>query len=72
MTVNCKLYSQRSTILDASQVLSSPLAAMNECLLRTAKELFHRFLERWLLLPSRDFTCSIETLKTLEHNVKYV
>ena len=74
-TVNCKLYSQKNTILDVSQVLSSPLTRINQCFLRTTKELYRRFFERWLLLPSRDFPCSnltIETLKTLEHNVKYV
>ena len=35
--------------------------------------LYHDFLEWWLLLASRDFTCSkstIETLKAVEHNVK--
>ena len=72
MTVNRKLVFQKSTILDVSQVLSSPLITINQFLLRTTKELYHRFLERWLLLPSQDFTCSkstIETLKTLEHNV---
>ena len=32
------------------------------------------FLERWFLLPSRDFTCSkatIETRKTVEQDVEY-
>ena len=76
-TLNGKLFSQKSTILDVSQVLSSPLTAINKCFLRTTNELYHGFLEWWLLLTSRDFTCSkskstIETLKTLEHNVKCV
>ena len=64
---NCKLFSQKITVLDVSQVLSC------EGFLRRIKELYHRFLERWLLLPNRDFTCSklkTEILKTLEHNVK--
>ena len=73
--INYKLFSQKSTILDVSQVLSSSLTSTNKSFLRTTKELYHGFLEWWLLLPSRDFTCSkstIETLKTLEHNVKCV
>ena len=56
-TLNGKLFSQKSTILDVSQVLSAPLTTTNKCFLRTAKELYHGFLEWWLLLPSRDFTC---------------
>ena len=72
-----KLYTifAKSTILVVSQVLSSPLTTMNKCFLRTTNELYHGFLEWWLLLPSRDFTCSKstkETLKTLEHNMKCV
>ena len=55
-TVNCKLFSQKSTILDVTQILSSPLTKTNPCFLRIAKDPYHRFLERWLLLPSRDFT----------------
>ena len=73
MNANGKLFLQKSTVLDVSQVLSSPLTTINQCFLRTTKELYHRFLEWWLLLPSRDFTWSkstIETLKTLEHSVK--
>ena len=69
------IFAQKSTILDVSEVLSSPLTTMNQCFLRTTEKLYHRFLERWLLLLSGDFTCSksaTETLKTLEHNVKLV
>ena len=54
--------------------MSSPLTTVNQCFLQRIKELYHRLLERWLLLFSRDFTCSkskTETLKTLEHNVKF-
>ena len=50
--VNCKLFSQKSAILDVSQALSSPLTTINQCFLRTTKDLYHRFLEQWLLLPT--------------------
>ena len=73
--INYKLFSQKSTILDVSQVLSSPLTTINKCFLQTTKELYHGFLKWWLLLPSRDFTSSkskLETIKTLEHKVKCI
>ena len=59
------IFAERS-ILDVSQVLSSPLLTINQML-------YHVFLEKWLLQSSRDFTCSkstIETIKTLEQDVK--
>ena len=49
---------------------SSVCLHQGECLLGC-----HCFLERWLFLPNRDFTCSkstIEPLKIVEHNVKCV
>ena len=52
-TVNCKLFSQNSTILDVTQVLSSPLTTINQCFLQTTKDLFHCFLDWWLLLPTK-------------------
>ena len=52
MNANGKLFLQKSTVLDVSQVLSSPLTTINQCFLRTTKDLYHRFLERWLLLPT--------------------
>ena len=55
-TVNCKLFSKKCTILDMTQVLSSRLTTINQCFFRTAKELYHRFLKRWLLIPRQDFT----------------
>ena len=51
------------------------MTAINHIFLRITKELYHGFLERLLLLPSRDFNCSkstIETLKTLQQDVKCV
>ena len=42
---------------------------------RKAKQLYHGFLEQFLLLPNGDFTCSkltIETLKTLKQDVKFI
>ena len=38
----------------------------HKCFLQTTKELYHSFLEWWLLLPSRDFTCSKSTIETLK------
>ena len=42
-TVNCKLFPQKSTILDVTQVLRSPLTTINQCFLRAPKDLYHRF-----------------------------
>ena len=66
---------EKRFILDVSQILSSLLTTIIKRFLRTTKEVYHGFLKRWLLLPSRDFTYSkstIETLKTLEQYVKCV
>ena len=43
--------------------------------LRKTKELYQGFLARWLLLVSRDFTCTDSTkekLETLEQDLKCV
>ena len=60
--------------LHVSQFLSSAITAINQ-ILRTTKVLYHIFLKRSLFLPGWDFTCSksaIETIKTIEQDVKYV
>ena len=77
INVNLKRYLRQiqHSITDFKMELLAKLVNDFKCFLRTTKELYHGFLEWWLLLPSRDFTCSkstIETLKTLEHNVKCV
>ena len=38
----------------------------------TTKALYHSFLERWFLLPSRDFTCSKPTIVTLKSPQQHV
>ena len=70
-----KLFSQKSTILDVTQVLNLPLTTINKCFWQATKKHYHGVLQWWPLLPSRDFACSnsaIETLKTLEHDMKCV
>ena len=66
-TLNVKLFSHKSTILDVSQVPSLLLTTINKCFLRTAKEPCHGLLEWWLLLPSRYFTCSKPTNRTTKN-----
>ena len=34
-------------------VLSSPLTTINQCFLRTTKDFYNRFMEWWLLLPTK-------------------
>ena len=42
-TLNCKLFSQKSTILDVSQVLSSSLSTINQMFLTNNKRAISRF-----------------------------
>ena len=58
-TVNCELFLQKSTILDVTQILSLPHTTINQCFLR--KDLYHRFLGKLLLLPSRYFTYRVQS-----------
>ena len=64
----------KSSILDASQVLSLPLTTLNQMFLTNNKRAISRFYGT-VALTTQNFTClksTIETLKTLKQDVKYV
>ena len=71
-TSNCKLFSQKKhhfRCVTGSE-FASDYHKSNVSYEQQKSQLYHSFLEWWLLLPGRDFTClksTIETLKALEH-----
>ena len=44
-TLNCKVFSEKSTILDVSQVLNSPLTTINQMFLTNNKRAISQFFE---------------------------